>query len=213
LKKWIIVAAYMATAVMLLLKRHAIMSWIHEESSWNDNLILFVIAFIIALVPAIPYGLIAALFGAKFGALAGSFINLGLSSLAAVTLFLIVRYAFNAEQRTKATQIKGLSRLTAITESDPFLAVMVARLLPVIPAQAINAYAALTRMKMLPFAVATIVGKIPFIVATTLLGERVLVSFQWGDTLPILMIYGVFLLLVALIYKYIFSKRANDNAS
>ncbi|WP_182301165.1 TVP38/TMEM64 family protein [Cohnella cholangitidis] len=213
MKKWIIVAVYMATAGLLLLKRHSIMSWIHAESSWNDYLILFAIAFIIALVPAIPYGLIAALFGAKFGALAGSFINLGLSSMAAIVLFLIVRYAFNAEQRTKAAQIRGLTRLTAITESNPFLSVMVARLLPVIPAQAINVYAALTRMKMLPFAVATIVGKIPFMVATTLLGESVLVSFQWSDTLPVLMIYGVFLLFVALTYRYVFSKRANDNAS
>lgn len=189
------------------------MNWIHAESSWSDNLILFAIAFIIALVPAIPYGLIAALFGAKFGALAGSFINLGLSSLAAIVLFLIVRYALNAEQRTKAARIKWLTRLTAITESNPFLAVLVARLLPVIPAQAINVYAALTGMKMLPFAAATIVGKIPFLVATTLLGERVLTSFQWRDTLPVLMIYGVFLLFVALTYKYVFSKRANNNAS
>jgi uncharacterized membrane protein YdjX (TVP38/TMEM64 family) len=137
-------------------------------------LLLFFIAFLIAIVPAIPYGLLAALLGAKYGLVPGSIINLTLSSLAAITMFILVRYTFNPEQRRQASDLRWLSRLTALFERSPFLAVMFARMLPFIPAQAINVLAAVTRMNLVLFAVATILGKIPFMVAATMLGERIL---------------------------------------
>ncbi|QJD83067.1 TVP38/TMEM64 family protein [Cohnella herbarum] len=174
MKKRIVFVIYLATAVLLFVYRNSLLQWIEADSSWEADILLFAVAFLIAVVPAIPYGILAALLGAKYGIVSGSVINLIISSSAAVALFLLVRYTFNPEQRQRAFDIKGISRLTALFDRSPFLAVMIARMLPFIPAQVINILASVTHMKLIPFALASIVGKIPFIFAVTLFGDRLL---------------------------------------
>ncbi|MCD9025261.1 TVP38/TMEM64 family protein [Cohnella silvisoli] len=210
MKKWMLLAIYLIVAGLILLNRQSLLDWLQVESSWKADLLLFMFAFIVALVPAIPYGLIAALLGAKYGAITGSLINLSLSCVAAIALFLLVRYAFSPKQRKRAADMKGLSRITAITERSPFIAVLFARMLPVIPSQAINIFAALTRMNVIPYVVATIIGKIPFIAAATLLGDQIFGSFQWRETLIIIGIYGSFIFLVGLLYKRYSTRNATS---
>ncbi|MFC5471243.1 TVP38/TMEM64 family protein [Cohnella suwonensis] len=199
--KWTILASYFITAGILVLKRQSILHWLQTDTSWIDEFLLFLIAFLVALVPAIPYGVVAALFGAKYGLLAGSLINLSISSSAAISLFLLVRYVFSPRKREKASNMKGFSRLTKLTERTPFVTIMIARMLPVVPAQVVNVFAALTRMSIVTYLAATIVGKLPFIVMTTQIGYRLSGSFHWKDILYIICIYGGFLLIVGAIYK------------
>lgn len=201
LKRWVFLTIYVLTAGLLFFYRDFISEWLKDAGSWDQNLTVFVIAFVIALVPAIPYSIVAALVGAKYGTLLGAFINLVISGTAAILLFLLIRYTFSPEQRRKAAEMKGVSRLTSFTERNPFFAVLMARLLPFVPAQAVNIYASVTRMTFMPYLAATILGKVPFIVTVTILGDRILQSFDWKAVVQIIIIYGVFILLVSYFYK------------
>lgn len=208
MKGWAFIAGYIVAGVLMIVYRDLLTAWLQADvDSWRHETLAIVTAFTIAVVPAVPYGIVAALFGAKYGAFAGGLVNLSVSVAAAAVLFLWVRYAFTDEQRTRAASFKGLGRLTGFMERSPFSAILLARLLPVVPAQAINAYAAVTRMDWKTFLLATAVGKIPFVLTATLLGD------QWASdsrsAVGIVLIVGVyvgFLLLVWLVFRLKASK-------
>jgi uncharacterized membrane protein YdjX (TVP38/TMEM64 family) len=201
MKRWVMISTYLLAAGFLLLNRSAISEWLKADGSWSHDLSVLLIAFAIALVPAIPFTIVAVLFGAKFGPIVGTILNLGISVAAAVILFLLVRYTFSPEQRGKAAGIKGFARLTVWMERNPFMAVLFARMLPIAPAQVVNIYSALTRMRFVPYFAATILGKIPFIMTMTLLGHQLLQYKQWSEIALLVIGYGLFLLIVGFVYK------------
>lgn len=201
MKRWLLAGLYLAAAVLLLFYRGSIAVWLEADGSWLHFVGVLLIGFIIALVPGIPYSVVAVLLGAKYGPVMGTIINLALSAGAAVVLFLIVRNSFTPEQRRKAAGMRGVFRLTVFAERDPFMAVLFARLLPIAPAQAINIYSALTRMRLLPYAIATVLGKIPFLLTMTVLGHDFFKTRQWNSVSLTVGIYAAFLCSVLVVYK------------
>ncbi|MFD0713321.1 TVP38/TMEM64 family protein [Paenibacillus sp. GCM10027626] len=201
MKKGAVIAIYLLLAGGLLYYRSPLLEWLQTESSLQQISILLLLAFIIALVPAIPYGIIAVLLGAKFGIVLGGLLNLALSSAAAVTLFIIVRYVTTPGQRSKLAGVKGIAHVSNFSERNPFIVVAAARMLPVVPAQVVNIYAAMTNMPIWIFAAATLVGKIPFILTTTVIGNQLSGGLDWGIVGMTCLIYAVFLLVLSAIYR------------
>jgi len=210
LKKFIFGGTYGAAAVLLFVYRHAIMDWIDSDTVWHQDVLIALIALVIAVIPAIPYGVIAAVFGAKYGAVAGSAINLTISSLAAIILFSWIRYTFSEESRLKAARMRGVRRLTDYAERHAFFAILFARLLPVVPAQLINIYAAVTRMKWLPYIAATVLGKTPYLIAVTLLGDRAFQQSGFAELATISSLYAGFVLVVFAISRIVGNKRVRS---
>jgi uncharacterized membrane protein YdjX (TVP38/TMEM64 family) len=203
MKRWVILSLYGAAACLLLFNRSEIMAWLEADGTFAHDGAIWLLAFVIAVVPAVPYGFVAAIFGAKYGPVTGSLLNLAISVAAAAVLFLLVRYVLTAEQRRKAAGVKGVFRLTAFAEVNPFLAVMIARMVPFVPAQAVNIFAALTRMRMGPYLTATVLGKIPFLVTVSWLGNEMFHARQWGQIMLILGGYGLFLSVFVFLFRKI----------
>lgn len=201
LKRLVFGGVYGGAALWLFVYRDALVAWIDSDTAWHQDILIGLAGLIVAIVPAVPYGVIAAVFGAKYGAAAGSLINLTISSLAAIILFAWIRYTFTEESRLKAARLKGIRRLTDYAERNAFFAVLFARLLPIVPAQLVNAYAAIIRMKGRTFIAATIVGKIPYLIAVTLLGESLFERSGWREILLILALYLLFISVVFLLGK------------
>lgn len=199
-KDWIL-AAYLLIASLLLIFRVQLMSWLESDAPWYQDIFVIVLAFIIALVPALPYAIAAVIIGAKYGTVIGAAINVTISVLAAIVLFAIVRYVVTPEYRQKASGIKGISHLTSFTEGNAFIAILFARLLPFVPAQAVNIYASLTRMQWKPYIYATVLGKLPFVITVSLFGDRIMTNSEPQDWLWIGLGYGLFLLMVFWIYR------------
>lgn len=168
-----------------------------SDLEWYQNILIVLLSLIIAIVPALPYGIVAAVMGAKFGPVTGTLLNVTISVLAALILFLIVRRTFSEQQRTKAANVKGIRFLTTLAETNPFFTILLARLLPIVPAQAVNIYAAITRIPWKPYIIATAIGKVPFIIMVTLLGDRFI---QHADLREIFIIVGLYAFFVGLVY-------------
>jgi uncharacterized membrane protein YdjX (TVP38/TMEM64 family) len=197
LRKGWVFAAYVLVAVTLFVYRDSLIEWMKSETVWYLDILIWFVGLLIAFVPVIPYGIVAAIIGAKYGAIIGTCINVVISVLAAMMLFALVRASISEEGRRKTARIKGLASLTDIAERNAFFAILFARLLPIVPAQAINIFAAFTRMSWKPFLYATIIGKIPFILMVTFLGDRLInASDVKGGIIVILAVYGIFLLSV-----------------
>jgi uncharacterized membrane protein YdjX (TVP38/TMEM64 family) len=65
-----------------------------------------------------------------------------------------------------------MNRFVVIMERNAFLAVVVARLLPFVPAPAVNAASAISRMSFGSFIMATLIGKIPVMIVFAIMGSQ-----------------------------------------
>ncbi|MFC5530286.1 TVP38/TMEM64 family protein [Cohnella yongneupensis] len=201
-RRTLIFILYLALAALLFVYRSSIVNWMRSESVWYLDIAVLLTGFLIAVIPAIPFGLFAPIMGAKYGMIAGFAINLTVSLLGAMTLFSIVRASFTQEDRRAFTQKRGLSYLNRLAERNAFMAILIARLLPFIPAQATNVVAALTRMGWKPFFLATLIGKIPFFMLVSIVGDQWMSGLNLRTAALIVCIYGLFLLAVFAVYRW-----------
>ncbi|TFE19399.1 TVP38/TMEM64 family protein [Cohnella luojiensis] len=206
LKKSLIIGIYILAAVVLAVYRSPLIRWMSSETVWYVDILIFLSALLISIVPAIPYGIVAVVIGAKYGALIGACVNIAISVLGAIILFIFVRATFSEEGRFKAANMRGIVFFTTYAERNPFFAVLFARLLPIIPAQAINIFAAIMRIPWKVYLYATILGKIPFILMVSLLGAQFLNAPDFKITIITISVYGFFLFLVYGVFR-IYSKH------
>jgi len=151
------------------------------------------------LFPVIPYGLFGGIMGAKFGPLWGSFINWTGSFGSAFLMFLYIRYWYQKTGRSFLAQFQQLDHFTSVFERNAFVAVLFARLIPIIPSPVINIYSAISIIPILSFALATAIGKIPTMLVYSILGDQIFTSFH--RTFVTLLIYLSFVGLAYLIYR------------
>ncbi|GIP37095.1 hypothetical protein J31TS4_03750 [Paenibacillus sp. J31TS4] len=170
--KWIGLLLYVISIGVIWMYKMPILDWLQADVTGSTFIWLAGAAVLFALVPAIPYGIIAGLIGARYGAVAGGLLNVACSTLAAIILFLIVRLAFREQGRRWISRSRRADRFLCVMETNAFWAVLTARLLPFVPAQAVNAAAALSRMKIGVFALATCLGKLPVMFTFALVGEQ-----------------------------------------
>ncbi|CAG7657026.1 TVP38/TMEM64 family protein [Paenibacillus allorhizosphaerae] len=197
MSRWIWAAAYAAAVAASFYFKDEILDWV-RNSDRSQLVPMTLMALFLALVPVIPYGIVAGLMGAKFGLIAGSFINLLASSAAAGIMFVLARFVLQRSARDFLSRFKQLDRFTAVYERNPFIGVLFARLIPIIPSPAVNIYSAITRMSWMAFMTATVIGKVPVMLIFAFVGEHVFSNMR--SAIIAISVYVVFLLIVYITY-------------
>jgi uncharacterized membrane protein YdjX (TVP38/TMEM64 family) len=106
-------------------------------------------------------------------------------------------------------KFKRVDQFTALMERNArFFAVLIARLIPFVPAAFVNVYTAISRMRFGTFMAATLIGKIPVMFVLAIIGDQLLSDV--GNVLWTSLIYVVFLFAVFLVYWW-FLKRESSN--
>jgi len=199
MNRWIMLLLYAVAGAAAVYYHEELLLWL-QHGDRGDIPLMILIATLFALVPVLPYGVIAGAMGAKFGTLAGGLINVTGSALAAVLMFWLVRHAFARQGRAYLARMNSLDRFTRMVERRPFIAVLFARLIPILPAPAVNIYAGISKMGMGPYTLATVAGKIPVMLLLAIVGEQV---FSAPENLPlVVLIYAAFLAVVWLLYRW-----------
>lgn len=166
-------------------------------------------AVLFSLFPIIPYPIIGGIIGAAYGAVLGSLLVWFGSAMASIIMFLLVRYGFQDVGRRIINKYAALERITVLFEKNAFFTLFVTRLIPVIPSIIVNCYAALSRIRLLPYAVASSLGKIPSMILFATIGT--LVTTNPSQLLYAALVYGVFLIVFYVVYRW-FKKRAAAEA-
>jgi uncharacterized membrane protein YdjX (TVP38/TMEM64 family) len=199
-RKWLILIGYLAIAVFIILNKGSLIEWI-KSSDNNQLFLILTAATLLALIPAIPFPIVSGLIGLKYGPVLGGLLNVIVSTTAAILFFLLVRNVFQVRTRRWLTKFERLERFTTFFEKNAFMAVLIARLIPIMPAPAVNAYSAVSNMKFSSYFVATLIGKIPVMFVFAWVGNQLFVDL--AKTLAVIGLYTVFVVVVYLIYKKI----------
>jgi uncharacterized membrane protein YdjX (TVP38/TMEM64 family) len=197
-KKAGMVISYAALAAITIAYRDDWLYWIQNVEGPSLSYMVL-LATLMALIPVIPFGIISGLLGVKYGVLLGGIVSVASSTAAAVLMFLWVRYTFKKQGRQYLSRFRQVERFTSLYEQYPFVSILLARLIPVIPAPAVNIYSAVSKVPLIIFISATLFGKMPVLFLFALMGEE-LVSTPL-NSLFIGLVYAVFLGLVLWLHK------------
>lgn len=127
---------------------------------WLSVCIDLSILTLLALFPIIPFVLMAGINILIFGWAGGFLLSLCGSLLGASLGFWLARTLGQAWAQPK---IAKLGRWGSLIESNSFSITLISRLIPVLPAAAVNYAAGLSAMSFAKFLTASIIGKIPMI--------------------------------------------------
>lgn len=186
MKKWLLPALYLSGLAFAFLYRHPLLGWMEN----SGPAAAFAAATALALFPVVPYKAVIALFGYVYGPLAGAVICWTATTAASALMYGAVRIGFRDQARAYLASVPSLDRFTSALEKRPFAAVVVGRLLPVIPQAAVNVYAAAAGFPFWSFMAATGIGKIPGISLFAFLGGSAL-SEPWQAVTAVLLYAAV----------------------
>lgn len=164
----------------------------------------FFIMIVLAFVPAMPIPVIAGIVGAKFPFWLALLINLGGTVIGCIGMFLLCRYFLQRWSRNILLRYQTATSFLTLLDRNPFLAVLIARLIPIMPSAAVNAISGITTMPLVAFTMATLLGKLPGMLTFTFAGAQV-----EDSTVSTIIIIGLYLLVIGLVAKKIRARNGN----
>jgi uncharacterized membrane protein YdjX (TVP38/TMEM64 family)/rhodanese-related sulfurtransferase len=129
------------------------------------HVVLFALATVL-FVPGLLFGLAG---GVLFGPVWGTLVSLAGATLGATAAFLIARYVSADWIRSRAGG--RLARLVSGVEAEGWRFVALTRLVPLVPFNLLNYALGLTRIRLLPYVLTSLVCMIPGTLAYTWLGH------------------------------------------
>ncbi|WP_054956606.1 TVP38/TMEM64 family protein [Paenibacillus dakarensis] len=167
MKKWITPIIYSIMLALAFIYRNDIFTWLKTNDSYP---LLLLLAALLALFPIFPYKAIIAVLGYTYGAFWGS-VTAWLATNAAAVIVYLAASLYRDSGRAFLAKFRQLDSFTAVVESHPFKAIVIARLLPIVPQMAVNVYAGITRVPFWTYFLATGLGKMPAILFYAALGQ------------------------------------------
>ncbi len=164
-------------------------------------LVLFGLVFLQGAIPVIPFFLLAGAGGIIFGMLGGLLIIWSGGVLGACTTFTVARYLGKARVERWLIN-RGWN--FCYTNEQGFLAILISRLIPVVPSVAVNIISGISKVRFSAFASATALGKLPWAFLYTSLGYNLSRGKTWALYLALVI---VALLLILAVYRW-FTQRA-----
>jgi len=144
----------------------ALETWIRDAGVIAP--LLFMLLYALAAVLFLPGSVITLAGGALFGPILGTFYNLTGATLGATLAFLIARYL--ASDWVAARAGGRVKQLISGVESEGWRFVAFVRLVPLFPFNLLNYALGLTRLRLLPYVIATCIFMLPGAIAYTYLG-------------------------------------------
>lgn len=196
-KLWIAIL-YLIIIVILFINEEPITRWLESDQKMAFPLVI-ILTFFLAFFQVPPYAIVTGYLGNQYGWILGGIISLLCTVGAATIIFFLTRYVFADKGREFLEKYKPVERFTAMVERNAFLAVLIGRLIPILPSQVISIYSALSSISSIPYIIATILGKIPLAIVYAGFGDQIT---ELNQLLKIGSMYAVFLIIVYGIYRF-----------
>ena len=154
----------------------------------------FLIMAFVSMIPFAPIPVVAAFIANSHDFLPGLLINMLGTITGSLFLFLLSKTWLRRVALTYVSQQQNLTKYIKLIQTNGFLAVLLGRLIPIVPSAGINLIAGISNVGLVAFVCATILGKLPTILAFSLAGHQIAAG-NWEVVLMIAL-YVIALLLL-----------------
>ncbi|MBM7587139.1 putative membrane protein YdjX (TVP38/TMEM64 family) [Bacillus pakistanensis] len=204
MKKSFLIFFYILLMIIGFYNKDLLIHWINDNNASYLPLML-ALSILFATIPIIPFTLFAGIMGTKYGIILGFVINWFGGVSAAIFYYLLARYLFADYFKKHTPRFKKINKFNESMKDHAFLAVLIGRLISIIPPTAIHIYSAMNHIPFLKYLLATSVGQIPIMFMLAFGGNQIFAH-------PLIFIagiglYSLFLLGVFFIYRYYFKNK------
>ena len=147
------------------------LEFIQNDSS-TAWLYQFLMMLLVSMVPFAPIPVLAAFIASNHDFLPGLFINLLGTITGSFLLFLLSKSLLRQAALKYLTKRLYLTKYIQLIERNGFLAVLLGRIIPILPSAGINLIAGISNVGVVAFIAATFLGKLPTILAFSLAGHQ-----------------------------------------
>lgn len=197
-KGLIFVIIYGVILLTVYYYRDFLIKWLND-SDFSQIPFMFFLSVMLSVIPIMPFSVFAGIMGAKYGIWIGSMINWFGSVGAAIIFFVLARYFFINEFEQYVSRYKAFKNLNCIINRSPFITVLFARVIYIIPPLVINIYSGLSTMSFKTYFFSTAIGQVPAMIVYAYLGNQLFTSFQ--SFVQVLALYIGFILVVFFVYR------------
>jgi uncharacterized membrane protein YdjX (TVP38/TMEM64 family) len=167
----LLVAAIVAAAAGMPLRQ-----WLGDGADWAEQHRfaaggLFIVAYTVAAVLAVPGTILTLGAGFVFGLAVGTPIVSAGSLLGAVAAFLVGRFFMADWAAKRVARSQRLQALASVTRHDGFTIVLLARLSPLLPYNALNYLFGLTAVRVRDYVLGSWLGMLPATVLYVYIGS------------------------------------------
>lgn len=200
MKKWFILVFYIVIFIFGFNHREMIVSWINETNTDAGYfLTMLLLSAFIATIPIFPFTLFGGIIGVKYGIFFGLLINwFGMLS-AAIIYYIFSRYLLADYFRKRINRFNKIEKLQSFMNNHLFLAILLLRLLPIIPPFVIHIYSGVSQIPYYTYLFATALGLIPPMFMLAYGGLHILTNFS--QVLVLLTLYALTVLMIFFFYK------------
>ena len=164
----------------------------YRDANFTLASLVFVVAYVLIVAFSLPGATIATLTGGfLFGVFPGAVYNIGSATLGAVAIFLAARAGFGADVAARIEEKGGAAaRLQQGLRENEWSALLIMRLVPVVPFFIANLLPAFVGTSLARFALTTFVGIIPGGVVFTSVGAGLGEVFARGENPDLSIIFA-----------------------
>jgi uncharacterized membrane protein YdjX (TVP38/TMEM64 family) len=173
-----------------------------KQDGPNAVLISMLMVSICVFFPIVPFTVLGAMIGALFGATEGLLISYSGAMFGTLLFFFIARYGFKESAQNTLQRYPKVLEYQELLNRNSFIAILVARLIPILPAPVFNAACGLSKVDWKIFLIASAIGKVPNIFIVSFAGANVIHN-KWFS----ISLYGSYLLIISMAAYFIVSKR------
>ena len=187
------------------LYKDQLVDWIKGGGSMSV-IVSIVFVAILVFFTVMPFVVVAGIIGAVFGTIYGSMISLAGALVGALIMFLMARYGFRDWAQRMLQKYPKVKEYESYFEKNAFLGIVFVRVVPVVPSPAVNIISGISRVSLVTFFLASLLGKIPSIVIFTFAGSNC------GDNMTAsLVTYGVYFVAIMIATSIVMYKRQQKN--
>lgn len=197
MKIWHIGLVYAAAIVIVFLYKDELAGWMQHYEP--PLFAAFGIALVFVLFPVLPYKIIIGMLGFLYGPLLGFLVSWSAATIASAILYLLVRSSLQTRGRAYIARFERMEKLARFMERKPFAAILVARLIPVLPQTLVNIYPAFLSIRLSTYVTASALGKIPSMLLFAYLGNELFANAR--NALIVASVYGLLLACAAIGYR------------
>ncbi|BAU29299.1 putative membrane protein YdjX (TVP38/TMEM64 family) [Aneurinibacillus soli] len=170
-----------------------------QSYGWVAYLIAILAVVIQTFFPIVPFVLLAGANVMAFGLWTGFLVNWVGAVAAALANFFLARYAAHDWAEKKIGHHSFLKNLNRHAETRGFLIILLARWVPILPSSVINTAAGISKIPIIWFVLATLIGKVPAVLFESFLGHY-LIHWEHHKGKLIIIIIGLVLFVLGLRY-------------
>lgn len=182
-----------------------------QQPTIGNAAMSFLLLIVLAFVPFMPMPAVFTAIAINYPFIYAFSINFGGSVTGALCMYFVSRVLLKKYSERKLKSWQNNHPFLLFIKQNAFGAILLARLIPILPSAIINSIAGVFQVRFLPFFLATLLGKLPTTMLFTLAGNQLIEKNY--STLIIAIIYLLLLFLIAASIKKSWKKKSENETS